>query len=252
MFDDLDVYDAYEAVLFDMDGVVADTEASVARFWQELAASSGRSLTSYELDQYVFGRHASNTLDALFPEFDVAAREEVYSRLEEYECNLTYSEIPGAVRLVHKLGHLAIPCALVTGANYWKADTVASQLDLQDYFATRVTSGEVSKGKPDPEGYLLAAHRLGIPPDKCIAFEDAESGVRAAVAAGAFCVGVGSITSETVLLRSGASVMVPDLRSISVHRDQMPEVDGVAAYLGIADNTRTFELSLKMPGSNVG
>lgn len=147
----------YEAVLFDMDGVVADTAVSVAHFWRELAADRGRSLSEDDLDPHVFGRCAPHTLSALLPDLDGAEREEVHASLERYEAALSYREIPGAVRLVRELAALGMPCALVTSANSWKVEEVASQLGLRDSFATRVIADDVVRGKPDPEVYLLAA-----------------------------------------------------------------------------------------------
>ena len=80
----------------------------------------------------------------------------------------------------------------------------------------QVTVGDIQRGKPHPDGYLLAAQRLQKPPQRCLVFEDAVSGVKAAVAAGATCIGVQSPDRATALLVAGATYTVPDFTAVNL------------------------------------
>ena len=168
-----------------------------------MAADHGRRLSAYDLDRHVFVRLASHTLDAPYADLGAADREEVHAELDRYEAALSYKEIPGVTRLLSELVTLGVPSALVTGANPRKADGVISQLGLQSFLAARATAADVDRGKPDPEGYLLAARRLGVAPERCVVFEDAISGVRAAAKAGTLCVGVGPTHTEAADVEHG-------------------------------------------------
>jgi HAD superfamily hydrolase (TIGR01509 family) len=152
----------YEAVLFDMDGVIADTERSVTEFWQRLAADLGYLLRAEDLERHVYGHRADHTLRVLFPEVPPSAYSEIYQRLKENQESLVYTAIPGATALLGALGRAGVPLALVTGAQDWKAVEVLRQLALPSAFATVICADDVPRGKPDPAGYLLAAERLGV------------------------------------------------------------------------------------------
>jgi HAD superfamily hydrolase (TIGR01509 family) len=201
----------YHAALFDMDGVIVDTAAAVVDFWQQIAQSHGIRLSEEEIARYVHGRPARGVLDALFSWLGTAERHEVHAQMREYELADTYHEVPGAVDLVRALRRRGMPTALVTSGEPAKVDTVLRQLSLEGQFTAIVTADDVHSGKPDPECYVLGARRLSVAPQDCVVFEDAVSGVRAAVAAGAACIGVGGPETAGALLAEGAIGVVPDL-----------------------------------------
>ncbi len=206
----------YEAILFDMDGVVIDTHDSVTEFWLALAAESQVELTQADFQQHIYGCPMNHTFDVLLPHLDVWQRQAIFARLKEYEVNLTYTEVPGVTALLQALKRLDVPTALVTSADHWKVKAVIDQLGLDNLFATLVTIADIRQGKPHPEGYLLAAHRLGKPPQHCLVFEDAVSGVKAAVAAGATCIGVRPSDTAPALIEAGATYTIPDLTAVKV------------------------------------
>lgn len=205
---------SFDAVLFDMDGVVVDTERTVSEFWLELARAEGTSLTPADLEEHVFGRPAAHTLSALFPMIPESRYRNVYEKLEADNRNLRYTEIPGASTLLHGLKGNRIPMALVTGAQHWKVTEVISQLKLAAVFDTTVGAEDIAAGKPDPQCYLLAAARLGARTDRCLVFEDAISGIAAAVAAGAACVALAPERRRKQALNAGAVAVVADLREV--------------------------------------
>lgn len=206
----------YRAVLFDLDGVVIDTHQAVTDFWLKLAAKHRVQLTPADFQQHIYGCPVDHTLDWLFPGLDQPARQLVSNTLQEYEVGQSYRAVPGVISLLQALKQWNVPTALVTSAESWKVDTVASQLGLEGLFATRVLISDIRQGKPHPEGYLLAAQRLQKAPQQCIVFEDAVSGVTAAVAAGAVCVGVKAPEGTSALIEAGACCSVPDFTQVKV------------------------------------
>jgi HAD superfamily hydrolase (TIGR01509 family) len=203
---------SYEALLFDMDGVIIDTHQSVTAFWQDAAEKYQVRLTQADFSQHVYGCPATHTLDALFPHLSTDERRSILERMLMYETNLTYTEVKGAVAFLRSLRECGVPTALVTSGARWKVEAVATQIGLDGLFSAWVIESDIQKGKPDPECYLLGARRLQRAPERCIVFEDAISGVKAAVASGALCIGVQSpSTPSHLLLQAGACCVVPDL-----------------------------------------
>ncbi|WP_053737801.1 HAD-IA family hydrolase [Nocardia sp. NRRL S-836] len=203
----------FEAVLFDMDGVLVDTEASVADFWQDLARSHGFAISAEDLDRHVYGRSALHTLRELFPMLPPDRYDEVYDLMRVDNETLHYSTIPGVLPLLGSLRAAGTPTALVTGAEPYKATAVLKQLGLR--FDVTVTATDVEHGKPDPACYALAARRLGVPVERCVVFEDAVSGITSAVAAGATCVALAPPQRETDVREAGAAAVVRDFREVS-------------------------------------
>jgi len=206
----------YTAILFDMDGVVIDTHEAVTQFWLALGTEHGVQLSQANFQQHIYGCPMNHTFDVLFPHLSSEQRRAIFVRLEEYEIAATYTAIPGVIALLQTLRWRGIPTALVTSADTWKVDVVERQLELQGLFTTRVTIGEIKRGKPHPDGYLLAARRLQQPPPRCLVFEDAISGVQAAVAAGTTCIGLRPPETAQALLDAGASHIIPDFTGVTL------------------------------------
>lgn len=208
----------YQAALFDMDGVVADTEASVTDFWQRLAREHGRRLSPGDLEENVYGHRAEHTFKTLFPEIPTERYPEFYKRLREDQENMSYKAIPGVLEVLARLRGLGIPLALVTGAQDWKMAEVVRQLGLDKTFSVRICADDVTAGKPDPECYLQAARRLTADIARCVVFEDALSGVAAAVAAGAACVAITTQPRARQVRNAGAVVSTRDFTGVTVRR----------------------------------
>jgi HAD superfamily hydrolase (TIGR01509 family) len=206
----------YHAILFDLDGVVIDTHTLVTDFWLALATEQLVQLTPADFQQHIYGCPMNHTFDVLFPHLTAQQRQAIFTRLQEYEINQTYLAVPGVIDLLQALKQRHLPTALVTSADTWKVEAVERQLGLTGLFVTQVTIGEIQRGKPHPDGYLLAAQRLQTPPHHCLVFEDAISGVQAAVAAGANCIGVRPTETAAALLEVGASYTIPDFTQVTV------------------------------------
>ncbi|HEY7104334.1 MAG TPA: HAD family phosphatase [Mycobacteriales bacterium] len=205
----------HQALLFDMDGVVVDTAASIAEFWRDLAGAEGVALSDSELDSDVHGRSAEHTLATLFPHLARGRYPEVYERMRANQEALTYAEVPGVSSLLRELTAARVPVALVTGAEKFKVVAVLEQLGLTDTFDAVIGAEDVEAGKPDPASYLAAARLLDADVRRCVVFEDAVNGVTAAVAAGARCVGVAAAHQAERLRSAGAHPVVPDFRGVT-------------------------------------
>lgn len=210
---------SYAAILFDMDGVIIDTQDSVTQFWEMVADEQAVLLTEADFQQHIYGCSLRHTFEMLFPQLDQQGRQAILDQMEVYELGLTYTAIPGAVKLLRALKGVGVPTALVTSAFPWKVNLVLRQLELEDVFNTRVTATDIQRGKPHPDGYLLGAQRLGFPAQRCLVFEDAVSGVQAAVAAGAACIGVRPPETASALTAAGAFHTIPDFTAVALQVD---------------------------------
>jgi len=176
-----------EAVVFDMDGVLVDTE----HLWDEVREA---------LTEEWGGRYTPEAQEAMMgmssPEWsrylhevvglreppEVINAEVVRRMLERYEMDLPV--VPGAVEAVRRLAGAGYRLAVASSSNRELIDAVLRRLELTSAFDVTVSSEEVARGKPAPDVYLETARRLGVPPGRCVAIEDSASGIRAAHSAG--------------------------------------------------------------------
>ena len=176
-----------DAVVFDMDGVLVDTE----RLWDEVREAlteewGGRYTPEAQeammgMSSREWSRYLHETVGLREPP-DVINREVVRRMLARYETDLPV--VPGAVEAVHRLTDGGLRLAVASSSNRELIDAVLRRLGLTGLFEVTVSSEEVPRGKPAPDVYLEAALRLGVAPARCIAVEDSASGIRAAHAAG--------------------------------------------------------------------
>lgn len=203
----------YEAVLFDMDGVLIDTHHAVTEFWRALAVEYHVDLSEEDFTRDIYGVPGAHTLDVLFPMIQGAARAQTFERMAVYEANQRYIPVAGVLALLAALKQHGIPAALVTSGERRKVVEVYKQLRLDGMFKGEVTAEEVARGKPDPEPYLKGAQIVGKVPEHCVVFEDSRSGIQAGVAAGALCVGVGKGND---LREVGAAHLISDFTGVQL------------------------------------
>ena len=213
-----------EAVIFDLDGTLVQTEKlkalSYARAVTDLCPHDAEEEQVIEAFREVVGLPRREVAQALVDKFDLSARasermEEfgvstawqafVQIRLRHYERMLQDSDLilshewPHNLAVLEEARNAGCKTALATMSRCAQAARVLDILKLQDAFDFIATRDDVGRGKPDPEIYHLVASELRIPGDRCIVLEDSPSGVRAAVAAGMWCVAVTtSFTNEGV------------------------------------------------------
>jgi len=172
------------AVLLDMDGTLVDSDAAVERAWRTWARE-------YHVDRgpavplIAHGMPALGNVRRLRPDLsgDEAAAAARRQLALQYDDVSDVTAAPGARELLGELDRRGLPWAVVTSADPTLARVRLAAARIRP--ALLVTSEDVRAGKPDPEGYLLAARELGADPGRCLVVEDAEAGVRAGRAAGA-------------------------------------------------------------------
>lgn len=208
----------FEAVLFDLDGVVIDSNGPIVAFWRQLAAEHGICLTETDIIERIYGIPSRDTLDTLFAPLSAEQKDRAFEKLFQFENELKYTAIPGVAAFLERLRSFDIPTALVTSSEWPKVRRVFEQLNLSQAFTTVITKDLIIRGKPDPEGYQVAAGKLNIDPERCLVFEDAVSGVQAAVAAGAICIGVHQPAMAERLQHTGATCVIPDFSKVTLER----------------------------------
>lgn len=182
-------------VLFDMDGLLVDSEPLWFEVESAVMARLGGSW--HEADQRALvGGSLSRSLDYLLAKAARPVARDIVAGwmvggMVELVSTRTLPVMPGARELLTEVAEAAVPYALVTSSERPVMEAVLDQLDVA--FPVTVCGDDVSKSKPDPEPYLLAAAKLGADPRHCVALEDSPNGVAAAEAAGCLMIAVPSL-----------------------------------------------------------
>jgi beta-phosphoglucomutase family hydrolase len=176
---------SFGAYLFDCDGTIADSMPLHYQAWKQALGQ-----WNCEFDEELFyawgGMPVAEIISTLNARHGLKMPvEAVASRKESlyYELLPRLRAVPEVVEHIDD-GHGRIPFAVVSGSTRESVTASLESLRLLDRFATLVCAGDYKESKPDPEGFLLAASRLGVAPEACLVFEDTEMGIQAARAAG--------------------------------------------------------------------
>ncbi|OZJ06900.1 hypothetical protein BZG36_00154 [Bifiguratus adelaidae] len=202
-----------KAFIFDLDGTLMDTSPMIKKFWYAFAQAEG-------LDpHHVYASsHGRTTLDILRDHVPHKATPELAKHYEDSVADDVegITIIAGVLNVLNKtpFGRWGIN----TSGGYLLAKNRLAHLGvkLPEVF---VTYGAVKQGKPAPDSYLLAAEKLGVPPQDCIVFEDAVAGVQAGKAAGMRVVGLLTAVKEQELREAGADVVVKDMTYLDVQEE---------------------------------
>ena len=193
-------------VLFDMDGVILDTEKLYARFWREAANALGYPMT-YEqaLGMRSLGGAAGQAkLESYFgPGISRAVlREKRIELMDAYVLEHGVEAKPGIAELLDALQARGIPAAITTSSPPERVASYLASLGLLERFDKICTGYEVKQGKPAPDIYLYGAESLGLPPESCLAIEDSPAGIESAYRAGCMAVLVPDLDQATETMRS--------------------------------------------------
>lgn len=184
----------FKAALFDLDGVVFDTEPQYTEFWGAQCREFHPEHPGLEHEikgqtlVQIFDRHFSG---------DLAYTQEIITeRLNDFEHNMRYDYIEGFEAFVRQLRSKGVKIAVVTSSNRVKMQVVyGRRSEFQELFDAILTSEDFERSKPDPDCYLKAAARLGAGIDECIVFEDSFNGLKSGRAAGMKVVGLATTNS---------------------------------------------------------
>ncbi|MBD5314542.1 MAG: HAD-IA family hydrolase [Duncaniella sp.] len=178
-------------VLFDLDGVLVDSEGEYSDFWGPMGRRFNVPSPTFAADI------KGTTLGEILLAFPEEAREGIVNELHDYEKAMKYPWIPGAEKFIESLLAQDIPFAIVTSSDDVKMSYLfAAHPELRDKLTALVTGSMVHNSKPDPEGYLTGAKLIGVPIEDCYVFEDSMQGLEAGRRSGATVIGLSTTNSR--------------------------------------------------------
>ena len=205
-----------KAALFDLDGVVFDTEPQYSIFW-------GSQCRLYHpehpgLEHEIKGQTLTQIYDQWFSGSLLKEQPIITQRLNDYEAQMHYDYIDGFEQLIADLHAHGVKTAVVTSSNQPKMQAVYRyQPKFRELFDAILTSEDFERSKPDPDCYLKAAARLGAQTDECIVFEDSFNGLRSGRAAQMAVVGLAT-TNPVDSIRELSDIQISDYRNVDFNQ----------------------------------
>ena len=201
-------------VLFDLDGVVLDTESQYTVLWNNIGKKYG---DVGEIGRLSKGQTLTHILDTYF-KGQTELQKHIIEELYEFEQNMSYAPIPRVMEFMKQLKAASVPTAVVTSSNKAKMENVYRHYpDFKDIVGHVFTSESFTRSKPDPECFLMAMHALGGTPEDTVVFEDSVNGLKAARASGATVVGLVTSNPREVV-EPLSDYAINDFTSMSLDR----------------------------------
>ena len=199
----------FSAALFDLDGVIVDTESQYTLFWEKIGRQDFPSNPTFAQDikgctlVQIYDKHYAGNIED---------QRRVTALLNDFEATMAYPFISGAVEFVDSLREIGIKTAVVTSSNKEKmAALYKAHPDFRSHFDCVFTSEDTKRSKPYPDCYISAAEKLECEPQRCVVFEDSFNGLRAGKASGAYVVGLTTSNSAESISKL-CNMAVPDFR----------------------------------------
>lgn len=214
----------FKAALFDLDGVVFDTEPQYTVFWGGICREYHPEHPG--LEHEIKGQTLTQIYDRWFAGPLLAEQASITNRLNDYERQMNYDYISGFEDLIGMLHSHQVKTAVVTSSNIPKMESVyRHQPGFMSLFDAILTSEDFERSKPDPDCYLKAAQRLGAESDECIVFEDSFNGLRAGRAAGMAVVGMAT-TNGADAIQPFSDLQLKDYEGLTFERlEQLLTID---------------------------
>ena len=207
-----------KAVIWDMDGVIADTAPYHLIAWQEVFRKRGVNFTEEDFRHNFGQRNETIIRNALGEQISKSVIDAIARGKERNFRKMIGQNIksfPGAIKLLKSLREHGFKLALASSAPMENIRLITRGLGINDYFHSIVTGRDVTEGKPSPQGFLLAAQKSGVEPENCIVIEDAVAGVVAAKRAGMHCLAITNTHPRTSLMP--ADLIVDTLEAVSAN-----------------------------------
>jgi HAD superfamily hydrolase (TIGR01509 family) len=209
----------FNAVLFDCDGVLVDSESITCGVLRDMLEERGWAMTLQQCMDIFVGHMVTDKRAEIEAQTGLPITQEWMLAFRERRNAALVADIQAspnvhaAVKAVHQSMNGRIACA--SGADRFKVEMMLTQVGLADYFAGNIFSGhEMPRSKPHPDVYLAAAAHLGVNPTRCAVVEDTTIGVRAGVSAGATVFGYAPLGDGQALRDAGASVVFSDMAEL--------------------------------------
>jgi HAD superfamily hydrolase (TIGR01509 family) len=202
----------YRALLFDLDGTLAETDSLHLPTWVDVLKPHGVEVDEEFYKQSISGRNTSEIVRDLLPELSVEENRSIGDAKEASfrERAGELEPLPGLIDFLKRGRERRMEIVLVTNAPEENVETILLALQLRDYFDAVVLADEVEAAKPDPAPYRAALKKTGVPARGALAFEDSVSGIASSVAAGIPTVGIASSQAPQRLLEAGAFMTAED------------------------------------------
>lgn len=207
-------------VIYDVDGTLINSEPLHVEAWRRALLAEGRSMDSLssEFLQTMAGKKPSVIAKGMVNELGIRASVEQFLQAKtDIFLSLVQTSLeamPGAVGSVKRFNAAGYKLAIGTSLDRAFVHSVLFKFGISNVFDVVVTGDEITKGKPDPETYLVVADKLGVAPAECLVLEDAQTGVVAAKASGAFCIAIENVNAAPQDL-SEADMIVRSLGEVS-------------------------------------
>lgn len=209
-----------KAIIFDMDGVISDTQGIHANTESELLKSYGIEMHPDEITRRYAGVGDEEMFRQIFsrgqkqiPEIEQLVEKKW--RIMDQLVRGNVREVPGTREFIERLENLGLPLAVGSASRLSFMEMVLAELGLRDRFRVIASAEEVRKGKPEPDLFLLVANRLSVEPESCVVVEDAVSGMIAAKRAKMQCIG---LVRDQIEQNYPADLIVADLREVPIDR----------------------------------
>jgi HAD superfamily hydrolase (TIGR01509 family) len=202
----------YRALLFDLDGTLAETDSLHLPTWVDVLEPYGVEVNEEFYKQTISGRSTGEVVRALLPDLTDEEGKSIGDAKEASfrERAAELEPLPGLVEFVEGGRKRGIRIGLVTNAPEENVEAILLALELRDFFDTVVLADEVEAVKPDPAPYKAALRKTGVTAEEALAFEDSVSGIASSVAAGVPTVGITSSQDPQRLLDAGAFMTAED------------------------------------------
>ena len=203
------------AILFDLDGTLANTDPLHFAVWQEILAEYDIKCDRDFYQKHVSGNTNERLIANILPQLSPEETKQLAKDKEaQYRAKATSLQpTPGLEKILKLIERVPLKKAAVTNAPQENALHMLEALKLTDTFPVLVLATDAPPGKPDPAPYLLALEKLEVIAEQAIAFEDSPTGITAAVAAGIYTIGVASTHSPKLLTEFGANMVIDDFNS---------------------------------------
>jgi HAD superfamily hydrolase (TIGR01509 family) len=202
----------YRALLFDLDGTLAETDSLHLPTWVAVLRPYGLEVDEEFYRNSISGRSNLKIVEELLPDLSAEEGRKLAEAKEASfrERAVELEPLPGLLEFMDESKDRRLSLALVTNAPEENVEAILLALELGEYFDEVVLSDEVGPVKPDPAPYRAALEKLGVAPEEALAFEDSTSGISSSVAAGIPTVGIASTQEPETLLQAGAFAVVRD------------------------------------------
>ena len=207
-----------KGVLFDLDGVLVDTESQYSIFWGKMGIEYNTGIPDFA--ERIKGSNLAAILSTYFPEKSV--QDEIVEKLNAFQAAMTYEICPGVKEFISQLKQHNIPTCIVTSSDDKKMEQLfAHQPYFRENFSNIITGDQVTNSKPHPECFLKGAQKIGVDIKDCLIFEDSMQGITAGLASGAKVIAL-STTCSIEQISTLTNVIIPGFKDFSL--DVIPQL----------------------------